>query len=214
MTDIRTVDLGGTELAVTDISGANICIKNNGSITLYASVHSGVAADAPGVLPVEPGTSVILPDCKGAVYLLGRGKAVLAGGDTKFNLFSPEGGAGGSGGSAASADCELIRCEERGAYEDGRVIDVSGAKYFGIRPKGALGVEIAILNGDTYANEPLMYLGAGDISDSYISTVPASGKIYITGDLRQYTLYTSNSFAAISNAVTARICGLKKIDED
>ena len=138
---------------------------------------------------------------------------MLAGGDTKFNLFSPAPG-DGSGDSGAPVDCELIRCEERGAYEDGRVIDVSGAKYFGIRPKGDLGVDIAILNGDTYANEPLIYLGAGDISDSYISTVPASGKIYIAGALSRYTLYTSNSFAAISNAVTAKICGLEMIDED
>lgn len=213
MTDIRTLNLSGTELAVTDISGANICIKNSGSETLYASAHSGVTADAPGVLPVDPGTSAILPDCKGAVYLLGRGKAVLAGGDTKFNLFSSTPG-DGSGGSSVPSDCELIRCEERGAYKDGRVIDVSGAKYFGIRPKGDLGVDIAILNGDTYANEPLIYLGAGCISDSYISAVPASGKIYIAGDLKRYTLYTSNSFVAISNAVTAKICGLEMIDDD
>ena len=213
MTDIRTVDLSGTELAVTDISGVNICIKNNGSATLYASVNPGVAADTPGVLPVEPGTSVILPDCKGAVYLLGRGKAVLAGGDTKFNLFSPIPGES-SGSSAALSDCELIRCEERVSYEDGRVIDVSGAKYFGIRPKGDLGVEIAVLNGDTYANEPMIHISAGDTLDSYITSVPASGKIYITGSFRRYTLYTSNSFAAIASAVTAKICGLKMLDED
>ena len=71
MTDIRTVNLSGTELAVTDISGANICIKNSGSETLYASAHSGVTADAPGVLPVDPGPSAILPDCKGGCIFWG-----------------------------------------------------------------------------------------------------------------------------------------------
>lgn len=211
MTDIRTVDLGGTELAVTDISGANICIKNNGSITLYASVHSGVAADAPGVLPVEPGTSVILPDCKGAVYLLGRGKAVLAGGDTKFNLFSPDGGAGGSGSSSVSADCELIRCETRHA-EEAEVIDVSGAKYFGIRPTSAVGVSVALLSGGTHQNEELVYVPSA--GGCLIREVPASGNIFVDQINVTYVLYTSDSYAAIENACGIRLAGWTDIRKE
>lgn len=216
MTDIRTVSLSGAELAVTDISGANICIKNSGSETLYASAHSGVTADAPGVLPVDPGTSAILPDCKGSVYLLGRGKAVLAGGDTKFNLFSPAPGhgSGDSGGSTGSVDCELIRCEERGAYDEGRVVDVSGAKYFGIIAKGPTGVYVAVLSGNAYSDEQLIYISSGSSLNSYISPVPPSGKIYVTGGLVRYALYTSDSHEAIFKAVTARMCGRVFVDEE
>lgn len=210
MTDIRTVTLSGTELAVTDISGANICIKNCGTETLYASVHSGVIADAPGVLPVDPGTSVILPDCKGAVYLLGRGKAVLAGGDTKFNLFSSAPG-DGSGGSSVSTDCELIRCETRHA-EVAKVIDVSGAKYFGIRPTGVVGVDVALLSGETHQDEELVYVPSG--GGCLIREVPASGKIFVDLINERYVLYTSDSYAAIENACRIELTGWTDIWEE
>lgn len=213
MIDIRTVSLSGAELAVTDISGANICIKNSGSETLYASAHSGVTADAPGVLPVDPGTSAILPDCKGAVYLLGRGKAVLAGGDTKFNLFSPApgDGSGDSGGSTGSVDCELIRCETRHA-ETAKVIDVSGAKYFGIRPTSACGVEIALLSGDTHQDEELIWVPSA--GGCFIHEVPTAGNIFVDQINERYVLYTSNSYSAIENACRIELTGWTDIREE
>ena len=121
MTDIKTVSLSGTELAV-NISGANVCIKNCGDSAFYASAHSGVEADAPGVLPIDPGTSAVLPDCGGTVYLLGTGKAVLAGGDTKFNLFTFRDSAA-SGGSGAD---EVARAAI-GAHESDTDIHVTAA---------------------------------------------------------------------------------------
>lgn len=213
MTDIRTVSLSGSELAVTDISGANICIKNSGSETLYASAHSGVTADAPGVLPVDPGTSAILPDCKGSVYLLGRGKAVLAGGDTKFNLFSPApgNGSGDSGGSTPSADCELIRCETRHA-EIAKVLDLSGAKYFGIRPTSAVGVYVALLAGGTHQNEELIWVPSA--GGCFIHEVPTSGKIFVDQINERYVLYTSNSYSAIENACRIELTGWTDIREE
>ncbi len=210
MTDIRTVNLSGTELAVTDISGANICIKNSGSETLYASAHSGVTADAPGVLPVDPGTSAILPDCKGAVYLLGRGKAVLAGGDTKFNLFSPAPG-NGSGDSGAPVGCELIRCETRHA-EIAKVLDLSGAKYFGIRPTSAVGVYVALLAGGTHQNEELIWVPSA--GGCFIREVPVSGNIFVDEIHETYVLYTSNSYSAIENACRIELTGWTDIREE
>ncbi len=213
MIDIRTVSLSGAELAVTDISGANICIKNSGSETLYASAHSGVTADAPGVLPVDPGTSAILPDCKGAVYLLGRGKAVLAGGDTKFNLFSPApgDGSGDSGGSTGSVDCELIRCETRHA-ETAKVIDVSGAKYFGIRPTSAVGVYVALLAGGTHQDEELIWVPSA--GGCFIHEVPTAGNIFVDQINERYVLYTSNSYSAIENACRIELTGWTDIREE
>ena len=210
MTDIRTLNLSGTELAVTDISGANICIKNSGSETLYASAHSGVTADAPGVLPVDPGTSAILPDCKGSVYLLGRGKAVLAGGDTKFNLFLPAPG-NGSGDSDALVGCELIRCETRHA-ETAKVIDVFGAKYFGIRPTGSVGVYVALLSGETHQDEELVYVpsAGGCLSRE----VPVSGNIFVDEIHERYVLYTSDSYSAIENACRIELTGWMDIREE
>ncbi len=210
MTDIRTVSLSGAELAVTDISGANICIKNSGSETLYASAHSGVTADAPGVLPVDPGTSAILPDCKGAVYLLGRGKAVLAGGDTKFNLFSSAPG-DGSGDSGAPVDCELIRCETRHA-ETAKVIDVFGAKYFGIRPTSAVGVYVALLAGGTHQNDELIWVPSA--GGCFIREVPVSGNIFVDEIHETYVLYTSNSYSAIENACRIELTGWTDIREE
>lgn len=207
MTIIRTVSLSGSELAVTDISGTNICIKNYGSGTLYASVRPGVSADAPGVLPVDPGGSVVLPDCNGAVYLLGSGKVVLAGGDTKINLFGA--GSGNSGSSSGQEGSGLIRCERWLIADKGNVIDVSGAKYFGIRPIGASGVEVALLNGSTHKDEELLYVPSA--GECLIREVPASGKVFVQV-VNQMMLYTSDSYAAIERACVAQLTGWTYID--
>lgn len=209
MTDIRTVSLSGSELAVTDIGGTNICIKNYGSGTLYASVRPGVTAGAPGVLPVDSGSSVVLPDCKGAVYLLGSGKVVLAGGDTKVNLFSPDSGSsGGSGGSTEPEGSGLIRCEFWYTGGNKMTIDVSEAKYFGIRPNSGVGAEVSMLNGDTYQNEELIYVTSNN--GCYIREAPASGKIFVQAG--NFVLYTSDSYAAIERACVAHLEGWTCID--
>lgn len=197
MSDIRTVELTGAELAVEDICGSNVCVKNYGVGVVYASAFPGITAGAPGVMPIDPGTSAVVSGISRGIYLLGKGRAVLVGDDRSCNVFSQ-----GGGSEAADLDDPIISCKSYPAADDGIVIDVSGAKYFGVIAVGDTGTDIAELSGDAYNGEATVYVNTRN--GSYISTVPASGKIYANITGRHCVVYTSDSYPAIVGAVIAR----------
>lgn len=209
----KTIALTGTEIEVSGLNGANAHIRNDGSSRIYASRTSGVSAGADDVIVIPPGQSASVRGIAGRVFLLGKGSVYIQSDDYAANPFavSPDGGAGGSGSSAVSADCELIRCETRHA-EEAEVIDVSGAKYFGIRPTSAVGVSVALLSGGTHQNEELVYVPSA--GGCLIREVPASGNIFVEQMNVTYVLYTSDSYSAIENACRISLVGWTDIRKE
>lgn len=206
----KTISLTGSELEVTGLSGANAHIRNDSTSVVYAAKMPGVSAGADEVTPIPAGQSVSVRGiiC-GAVYLLGTGSVYIQSDDYVENPFSVSSGdSGGSGGSTEPENCELIRCEFWYIGGNKTVIDVSGAKYFGIRPNGSIGNKVATLNSDTYQNEELIYVTSDN--GCYIREVPASGKIFVQEG--NFVLYTSDSYAAIERACIAHLEGWTCID--
>lgn len=97
MAYINTIELTGGETAAEIVSCRYVCIKNRGTETVYASRSPGITADSEGVMPIEPGESVVYPDCGKTLYLLGSGKVTVICSDSGENFFKPTLG-GSSGG--------------------------------------------------------------------------------------------------------------------
>lgn len=83
---IKNVELTGTEMQVSDVSGGFCSIKNRGSEVLYASAYPDIVADADKVLPIDPGESALLDIENKCVYLLGTGKVSLVGSTSPVNF--------------------------------------------------------------------------------------------------------------------------------
>lgn len=207
----KTISLTGSELAVTGLSGANAHIRNDSTSVVYAAKMPGVSAGADEVTLIPTGQSVSVRGIiGGAVYLLGTGSVYIQSDDYVENPFSVSSGdSGGSGGSTEPENCELIRCERWLISENGNVIDLSGAKYFGIRPTGATGVEVALLNGDSHQDEELVYVPS--CGGCLIRETPPSGKIFVY-DREAMVLYTADSYSAIERACIVQLCGWTYID--
>lgn len=108
----------------------------------------------------------------------------------------------------------ILRKENRFFISNGEfkrtIIDVSDAKFFAILGCGSCGVEIALLNGDTYNNEEFIYVGT---DDCFISEVPKSGKIVVQNASNRYRLYTSNSWSSLDRACGLRLVGNVNIED-
>lgn len=68
---IQTIQVDNTEVKV-EMPYENICIRNNGENTVYASVNPNITAYADGVLEIKPNEYKVLRDC----YKVSKGEAV------------------------------------------------------------------------------------------------------------------------------------------
>lgn len=97
MASIKTITLSGKEQKVS-IAGANCAIRNDGTSTVYAAVNPNVTAGADGVLSIAAGSSAVLLDTRGEIYLLGSGAVQIYGSNYTENPFKVVNAGGGTGG--------------------------------------------------------------------------------------------------------------------
>ncbi len=96
MSNIKTITLGGTEQEIR-LAGQNCDIRNDGADVIYASAKANVNAGDDGVLSIPAGQAAKLLDCRGTVYLLGTGTALICGNDYSELVFKCAAAAGGGG---------------------------------------------------------------------------------------------------------------------
>ena len=92
----KTITLGGTEQEVK-IAGQNCDVRNDGADVIYASAKANIDAGGDGVLSIPAGQAAKLLDCRGTVYLLGTGTALICGNDYSELVFKCAAAAGGGG---------------------------------------------------------------------------------------------------------------------
>lgn len=95
---IKTVELTGAEVCVTDLGGKNTAIYNKSGGVLYASASPNVTPNADSVIEIPAGGYRGLNDSNGVIYLLGTGKVELTGTDYSVNFKQPSSSGGTSGG--------------------------------------------------------------------------------------------------------------------
>lgn len=82
-----------------NVLGRYASVKNNGEETIYASSSSDLSPEAPDVVPIQAGESVIVRDCRKKLYVSGSGLIAVVSGNDPVNFFkpAPKGGSGGGG---------------------------------------------------------------------------------------------------------------------
>lgn len=82
-----------------NVLGRYASVKNNGEETIYASCASDLSPEAPDVVPIQAGESVIVRDCRKKLYVSGSGLIAVVSGNEPVNFFkpAPKGGSGGGG---------------------------------------------------------------------------------------------------------------------
>lgn len=82
-----------------NVLGRYASVKNNGEETIYASCASDLSPEAPDVVPIQAGESVIVRDCRKKLYVRGSGQIAVVSANEPVNFFkpAPKGGSGGGG---------------------------------------------------------------------------------------------------------------------
>ena len=116
--------LDGTDKEIS-VLGRYVSVKNNGSGTVYASSTPDLDdLEASDIVPVQPGESAVVRDCRKKLYVRGTGEIAVVSGNEPFNFFkpAPKKGGGTGGGSGIYAEVtiaenqvytELERIEEQ-----------------------------------------------------------------------------------------------------
>lgn len=127
---IKTVELTGSEIEVSDLGGQNVAVKNLGDGSIYASPYPNVVAGADNVVEIPAGSGEVVLDANGTLYLIGTGKAQCTGTsyatpNFKMPSSSQSGGGGGKSqdvicGAAeyASGGIKSIPVEVSGSIEE------------------------------------------------------------------------------------------------
>lgn len=98
---IKTVELTGSEVKVTDLGGQNAAVKNLGSGSIYVSTKPNITAGADNVIEIPAGAGEVVLDTNGTVYIVGTGKVQCTG--TPYatpNFKLPSTSSGGGGGTS------------------------------------------------------------------------------------------------------------------
>ena len=98
---IKTVELTGSEVKVTDLGGQNAAVKNLGSGSIYVSTKPNITAGADNVIEIPAGAGEVVLDTNGTVYIVGTGKVQCTG--TPYatpNFKLPSSSSGGGGGTS------------------------------------------------------------------------------------------------------------------
>lgn len=81
---IKTINLNGSEIKVTELGGDNTEVFNNGNSTVYASKQPNITAGGDEVIAIPAGAIDGLYGTHGTVYLFGTGSVELRGVDHKI----------------------------------------------------------------------------------------------------------------------------------
>ena len=71
------------------VQGRYASVKNNGAETIYASSAPDLELNAAEVVPIQPGESVIVRDCRKKLYVRGSGEIAVVSGNEPVNFFNP-----------------------------------------------------------------------------------------------------------------------------
>lgn len=74
---VKTVNLTGDEVEVTDLGGQNTVVKNLGGSAIYASPYPNVTEGADNVVEIPAGGGELVFDTNGTIFLKGSGKTEL-----------------------------------------------------------------------------------------------------------------------------------------
>lgn len=119
---IKTVNLNGSEISVTDLGGFNTVVHNLGDDVIYASKYPNISADGDNVAEIPAGAAKLISTTNGTVYLLGTGKAELTGQDHDGVNYFAGGGSGVSKSYVDSGDENTLYSAN--AYTDNTVGDL------------------------------------------------------------------------------------------
>lgn len=106
---VKTVELTGSEVEVSELGGQNVAVKNLGDGSIYASPYPNVAAGADNVVEIPAGGGEVVLDANGTVYLLGTGKVQCTGTPYATPNFKQPSSSASSGGGGEEKS-------EKGAY--------------------------------------------------------------------------------------------------
>lgn len=93
---IKTINLNGSEMKITELGGDNTEIFNNGNDTIYASKLPKVTAGGDEVIAIPAGAIDGLYGTQGTIYLLGTGSVELRGVDHRITKTRGQAMAAGS----------------------------------------------------------------------------------------------------------------------
>lgn len=131
---IKTINLTGTEIKVTELGGDNTEIFNNGDNTVYASKLPNITPGGDNVIAIPAGAIDGLYGTHGTVYLLSEGEVELRGGDQPVTK---------SRGTGISPGVLSRKCAETldvaNAHADALNADLSG--YVGYTDEDIYGLE-------------------------------------------------------------------------
>ena len=99
MVKIKTIELVGSEVEVSELDGQNVDVQNLGDESIYASAYPNVRAGADNVAEIPAGSGFVVHDAHGTIYLLGTGKVQCTG--TNYatpNFKMPSSSRSGGGG--------------------------------------------------------------------------------------------------------------------
>lgn len=145
---IKTVELTGSEIEVSDLGGQNVAVKNLGDGSIYASPYPNVVAGADNVVEIPAGSGEVVLDANGTLYLIGTGKAQCTGTsyatpNFKMPSSSQSGGGGGKSqdvicGAAeyASGGIKSIPVEVSGSIEESFAAALAAETGWELQPDG------------------------------------------------------------------------------
>lgn len=109
---IKTINLNGSEVKITELGGDNTEIFNNSSGNVYASKLPNITAGGDDVIAIPSGSIDGLYGTCGTVYLLGTGNVELRGVDYKITKTrgqtNPAGGDSGISESIVDEKCNAM----------------------------------------------------------------------------------------------------------
>lgn len=139
---IKTINLTGSEVKVTELGGDNTEIFNNGSGVIYASKLPNITAGGDEVIAIPAGAIDGLYGTHGTVYLLGTGSVELRGVDHKITKSRGQ-FASGNGGEGVSANYVDEKCsvilDSAKQYADSLNAELTG--YIGYTGSDIYGLE-------------------------------------------------------------------------
>lgn len=139
---IKTINLTGSEVKVTELGGDNTEIFNNGSGVIYASKLPNITVGGDEVIAIPAGAIDGLYGTRGTVYLLGTGSIELRGVDHKITKSRGQ-FASGNGGEGVSANYVDEKCgvilDSAKQYADSLNAELTG--YIGYTGSDIYGLE-------------------------------------------------------------------------
>lgn len=106
---IYTLDGTNKEISVL---GRYASVKNNGSGTVYASSTPNLVLGVPEVVPIQPGESAVVRDCRKKLYIKGNGEIAVESCNQPFNFFTPSSGGGSGTGSGSGENLDIATDSE------------------------------------------------------------------------------------------------------